>query len=408
MKVYLPVFMFATMLVAAMPAVGATNSGMGGASAANLSSMPAERNNPNNVNYAKYETRSTTRTYSSSGNAGNQYYTSQPTTNRSQMYRAYNGTSTERTSTTNRSQTVRKTMKRKYYLAHPFFQPTEGKFGSITDIGYNTASYNLDFIPGGYISDPKAKWSMDQIAVKEDLSFGITDKFGLLLMGRYDSTKYKFDWSDAATPDDEMKDNGLNIYGAGLQWRFTDNEKWIATLSGYYERQKDIANEFVLDLKAGYKVSKSTIYGLARGWWVLFDEEMYGNGIKGKDENGYDNVLFIEYGDEEKTFFVEGGLGVFSVLDEDWTLNVEALIGNYDWHNQASIKGALGWQPNDWFALNLYIKSAFYDSADGQKLRYWGTETDEHGVQSDLLYMGKTKLDKYREMSVGGQIIFYF
>lgn len=426
MKKYLPVFMFATILAAAAPAVGATNSGMGGASAANLSSMPAERSDPNNVNYTKYETRSTTRTYSNSGgyanngNYTNRYYASQPTTNRSQMYRSYNGTSTERTSTTNRSQTVRKSMKRKYYLAHPFFQPTEGKFGSITDIGYNTASYNMDFIPSGGITDSKAKWSMDQIAIKEDLSFGITDKFGLLLMGRYDSTEYKWDWSDIATPDDKTKDNGLNIYGAGLQWRFTDNEKWIATLSGYYERQKDIANDFVLDLKAGYKVSKSTIYGLARGWWVMFDDEMYGNGIRSLNAEGDTRSLFVEYGDEEKTFFVEGGLGVFSVLDEDWTLNVEALVGNYDWHNQASIKGAIGWQPNDWFALNLYIKSAFYDSADGQKLRYWGTETvvDEHGdpildangnkIESELRYMGKTKIDKYREMSIGGQIIFYF
>lgn len=407
MKMYLPVFMVAAMFGAMLPAVGATNTGMGGASAANLTGMPAVRSNPNNVNYAKYETRSTTRTYSNSTGAmgGNQYYSSQPTTNRSQMYRGYNGSTTTRTTTNNRTQTVRKTMKRKYYLAHPFFQPTEGKFGSITDLGFNTASYNLDFIPGGYISDPSAKWSMDQVAVKEDISFGITDKFGILLMGRYDSTKYKFDWSDASTPDDKMDDNGFNIYGAGLQWRFTDNEKWIATLSGYYERQQDIANDLVLDLKAGYKVSKSTIYGIARAWMVMFDEDMYGNGITGVDEYGNPGGLFIAYDDDvERAYFFEGGIGVFSVLDEDWTLNIEALVGNYDWHNQASIKGAFGWQPNDWFALNLYVKTSFYDSADGQKLDYYGIDA----LSGDWEYMGKTKLDKYREMSIGGQVIFYF
>lgn len=403
MKLNLSIFVAATMLIAGASAMGATNSGMGGASTANLSSMPAERSDPNNVNYAKYETRSTTRTYTTSGNTnGQSYYTSQPaTTNRSQMYRGYNGTTTTRTATTNRNQTVRRTMKRKYYLAHPFFQPTEGKFGSITDIGYNTASYNLDFAPEGTMTDTKAKWSMDQIALKEDLSFGITDRFGLLLMGRYDSTEYKFNWSTA--PDDKITDDGFNIYGAGLQWRFTDNEKWIATLSAYYERQQDIANEFVLDLKAGYKVSKSTIYGIGRGWLVLFDEDMYGNGITGKTELGEVESMFIEYdGDAERTFFFEAGLGVFSVLDEDWTLNVEALFGHYDWHNQASIKGALGWQPNDWFALNLYAKTSFYDSADGKDLNFYGTE---HG---EWAYMGKVKLDKYRETSIGGQIIFYF
>ena len=403
MKLNLSIFVAATMLIAGASAMGATNSGMGGASTANLSSMPAERSDPNNVNYAKYETRSTTRTYTTSGNTnGQSYYTSQPaTTNRSQMYRGYNGTTTTRTATTNRNQTVRRTMKRKYYLAHPFFQPTEGKFGSITDIGYNTASYNLDFAPEGTMTDTKAKWSMDQIALKEDLSFGITDRFGLLLMGRYASTEYKFDWSTA--PDDKIKDDDIDIYGAGLQWRFTDNEKWIATLSAYYERQQDVANEFVLDLKAGYKVSKSTIYGIGRGWLVLFDEDMYGNGITGKTELGEVESMFIEYdGDAERTFFFEAGLGVFSVLDEDWTLNVEALFGHYDWHNQASIKGALGWQPNDWFALNLYAKTSFYDSADGKDLNFYGTE---HG---EWAYMGKVKLDKYRETSIGGQIIFYF
>lgn len=407
MKMYLPIFMVAAMFGAMVPALGATNEGMGGASAADLTGMPATRSNPNNVNYAKYETRSTTRTYSNTTGAtgGNQYYSSQPTTSRSQMYRGYNGSTTTRTTTNNRSQTVRKTVKRKYYLAHPFFQPTEGKFGSITDLGFNTASYNLDFIPGGYISDPSAKWSMDQIAVKEDLSFGITDRFGILLMGRYDSTKYKFDWSDPATPDDKMDDNGFNIYGAGLQWRFTDNEKWIATLSGYYERQQHIANDIVLDLKAGYKVSKSTIYGIARAWMVMFDEDMYGNGITGVDEYGNEGGLFIAYDDDvDRAYFFEGGLGVFSVLDEDWTLNLEALVGNYDWHNQASIKGAFGWQPNDWFALNLYVKTSFYDSADGQKLDYYGIDA----LSGDWEYMGKTKLDKYREMSIGGQVIFYF
>lgn len=403
MKLNLSIFVAATMLIAGASAMGATNSGMGGASTANLSSMPAERSDPNNVNYAKYETRSTTRTYTTSGNTnGQSYYTSQPaTTNRSQMYRGYNGTTTTRTATTNRNQTVRRTMKRKYYLAHPFFQPTEGKFGSITDIGYNTASYNLDFAPEDTMTDTKAKWSMDQIALKEDLSFGITDRFGLLLMGRYASTEYKFDWSTA--PDDKIKDDDIDIYGAGLQWRFTDNEKWIATLSAYYERQQDVANEFVLDLKAGYKVSKSTIYGIGRGWLMLFDEDMYGNGITGKTELGEVESMFIEYdGDAERTFFFEAGLGVFSVLDEDWTLNVEALFGHYDWHNQASIKGALGWQPNDWFALNLYAKTSFYDSADGKDLNFYGTE---HG---EWAYMGKVKLDKYRETSIGGQIIFYF
>ncbi len=396
---------FSVMLLAAVvavPAMGATNWGAQAGSTADLTGAPAVRSNPSNVNYQKYETRSTTRTYSNAGgqNYGTVQYTAQPST-RSQMYRTYNSGTATRTATTARTETVRSTMKRKYYLAHPFFQPTEGKFGAITDLSYNTASYDIDFIPSGTMSDTDAKWEMRQFAIKEDLSYGITDRLGVLLMGRYDFSKYKFDWSTA--PDDKMDDDGLNIFGAGLQWRFVDNEKWIATVSGYYERQKDIANEFVLDLKGGYKVSKSTIYGLARGWLVNFDDKMYGNGITGKNESGVVESLFISYDDDAKTtFFIEGGLGVFSVLEEDWTLNLEAIFGHYDWHNQASIKGAIGWQPNDWFALELYAKTSFYDTAEGKKLDFYGTE----GGVWDA--MGKAKLDKYNETSFGGRIMFYF
>ena len=402
--------------VVAMPAVGATNWGSQAGSTADLTGAPAVRQNASNVNYQKYETRSTTRTYSTDAGArstaSGAYY--QPSTNRSQMYRAYNNGATTRTATNTRAETVRSTMKRKYYLAHPFFQPTEGKFGAITDLSYNTASY--DFALTDYtMADPltdldstSGKWKMKQFAVKEDLSYGITDKLGVLLMGRYDFSKYKFDWDGAGVPDDSMDHNDLSIFGAGLQWRFVDNEKWIATLSGYYERQKDIANDFVLDLKAGYKVSKSTIYGLARGWLMLFDEEMYGNAITGKDANGVNGEFDIIFDDDAKTtLFVEGGLGVFSVLEEDWTLNLEALFGYYDWHNQASVKGAIGWQPNDWFAMELYAKTSFYDTAEGKSLRArqiqqlgsgdWGIVMEGHG-----------KMDKYQEMSFGGRIMFYF
>ena len=401
MKRNFSVFMLLAAFVA-MPAFGETNWGAQAGSTADLTGAPAVRSNPTNVNYQKYETRSTTRTYSDAGarsTASGSYY--QPSANRSQMYRTYNTGTTTRSATTTRTETVRSSMKRKYYLAHPFFQPTEGKFGMITDLGYNTASYDIDFAPLGEMSDTEAKWKMKQFAIKEDLSYGITDKLAVLLMGRYDITKYKFDWKTA--PDDTMDDNDLNIFGAGLQWRFVDNEKWIATLSGYYERQKEIANEFVLDFKAGYKVSKSTIYGLARGWLVLFDDEYYGNGITGKNESGNVESLFISYDDDAKTtFFVEGGLGVFSVLGEDWTLNLEAIFGHYDWHNQASIKGAIGWQPNDWFALELYGKTSFYDTAEGKNLDFYGTQGGEWGK------MGKAKLDNYQEMSFGGRVIFYF
>ena len=263
------------------------------------------------------------------------------------------------------------------------------------------------------ISDPKAKWDMKGFSIKEDFSYGITDRFAVLVMGQYDSNKYKFDWS--SSPDDKMDDNGFNLWGLGAQWRFVDNSQWIGTLSGYFQHQKDIANNYVLDLKGGYKIARSTIYGLLRGWYVDFDGNSYGNGIEGTTEEGNKAAVFIAYDtDVDNAFYIEGGAGVFSVLDEDWTLNVEAVFGHYDWHNQFSIKGAIGWQPNDWFALNLYAKASLYDSADDKSLGYWGFGYLMQGNGGDDVYVndwlqhGSAKISDYQEMKVGLQAIFQF
>jgi uncharacterized protein YxeA len=391
MKNYLSVL---AIMIAALPAYGANNYYTNNNYSANNNYM----RNVRNTNYEKTETRTRTRTYSpAKSNNANPYRAAAA----NQPYYYNRGENPNRAYAADRSSDLRTRVKRKYYLAHPFFQPTEGKFGLISDLSYGTSSYDIAFNPIGTMSDTAAKWSMKQFAIKEDLSFGITDHVGIVLMARYDSSEYKFDWSDS--PDDKMDDSGLNIYGAGLQWRFVDTDEWIATASGYYQRQKGVANEAVLDLKAGYKIAKSTIYGIARGWLVDFDEDYYGNGIVGTDINGNPAGIFIAYDMEPKnTFFVEGGLGVFSVLGEDWTLNLEGIFGHYDWHNQAYVKGAFGWQPNDWFALNLYGKVAFYDTAEDKKLDFYGTEAGTWG------YMGTVNLDNYTEMSFGGQVIFYF
>lgn len=415
MKKQMSLFIWAAAVFGMAPVWAATNIGARAASSADLSGAPAVRSR-DNVNYEKYQTRSTTTTYTAR-DAGDLYYT-QPQS-RSALYKQYDSntrsgtarTTTTRNVRTTRAETVRSTLKRKYYLAHPFFQPLKGKFGSVTDVSYNTNSYKMDFTPAENmtINDTKAKWDMKGFSVKEDFSYGITDRLAVLAMAQYDSNKYKFDWSTA--PDDKMDDDGFNLFGLGAQWRFIDNEKWIGTLSGYFQHQKDIANNYILDLKGGYKVSRSTIYALARGWYVDFDGNSYGNGIEGTTAEGNKAAIFIAYDtDVDNAFYIEGGLGVFSVLDEDWTLNLEAVFGDYDWHNQASIKGAIGWQPNDWVALNLYAKTAFYDSADDKKLGYWsyGAQGPDGNYINGWVKHGEAKLSDYKETKVGLQAIFHF
>ncbi len=400
MKMQLSLLGLAVALVGVTPALSATNYGTRAGSSVDLTSAPAVRERTQ-VNYEKYSTRTSTRTYDEA-DAKNIYYTAPAA--RSDLYKQYGGDA-QTTVRTTRAETYRNVLQRKYYLAHPFFQPLKGKFGSVTDFSYGMNSYDLAFTPIGEMSDTASTWNMSRFAIKEDFSFGITDRVAILAMAQFDVSDYEFDWSNPNTPDDSSDDTGFNLFGLGFQWRFADTEKWIATASAYYQYQNDVSNNVVLDLKAGYKVSSSTIYGLARGWYLNFEDTSYGNGAVGVDPDGNPTTFFLAYNtDADNTFFLEGGLGVFSVLDEDWTLNIEAILGYYDWHNQASLKAAIGWQPNDWFALNLYGKMALWDSANGEDLSFWQTDYKD-GV---FRKMGTANLDNYSDVTIGVQAIFLF
>ncbi len=404
MKKQISMFLTAMMTVGIVPVMAAVNTGTRAASSVNLTDAPYTREKAN-VDYKKYETRTTASTYAAN-DAKNLYYT-QPV-KRSDLYKQYQSNQTSastQTVRTSRSEVLSTQMRRKYFLAHPFFQPLQGEFGSVTDLSYNTNSYDLTLTPVGATSttDNNGTWNGSQISVKEDLSYGITDRIAVMGMLRYDIADYELDW--AASPDDKMSNSDLSLFGLGAQWRFVDNDKWIATASAYFQHQKDIANNFILDLKAGYKISTTTIYGLGRAWYVDFDGSIYGNGINGVDANGNGSGIFIAYEtNADSAVYAEGGFGIFSVLDEDWTLNLEAVLGYYDWHNQANLKAAFGWQPNDWFALNLYAKTAVYDSADGQDLDFlfWGVDnpTWTNG--------GSVNIENYSETSIGLQAMFKF
>lgn len=349
------------------------------------------------VSYSKTTQKTSSKRYTS-----NNSYVSP--SNRSAMYKSGKKTTT---SQTRRNGTLVGRQVRKYFLANPFYQPLKGKFGMFTDLSYANSSYDFPINPTvSALNGVEGSWNMNQFTIKEDLSFGITDRLALVAMAQFDISDYKFEWNDGS-PDDKDDSSDLNLFGLGLQYRFVDTDDWIAMASAYYQHQKDASDNAVLELKAGYKVGTSTIYGVGRGWYISLDGNSYGNGIQGTDSAGNDAMFYIAYqvGDSN-LFYAEGGMGVFSVLNQDWTLNLEAVYGTYDWHNQASVKGAFGWQPNDWFALNLYLKTVFYDSADDKNLAlYWQNPA---GGMPDLTYVGRADIENYAETRAGVQVLFEF
>ena len=361
--------------------------------------------------YEVVPAQTTTTTTYSSGNYGAKY------NNRS--YNNYNdGYVVREKQTTTRTYS---TQERKYFLAHPFFQPLKGRFGSVTDFAYaaNNFKFNilngsvLDLDTGNYYADAdgntlfasylSGKEEAKQFLVKEDFSFGITDTLAVIAMAQYDKTKTTFkDWKDSSDPtwasaSDSYSSSGLNLFGIGIQDRFVDNDEWIAMISAYYQHQKDTANTFIGELKAGYKIDRTTVYGLLRaGYSRLTKGDIYGAYVEGDGD-----YMMLSYKTDTKDIVqVEGGLGAFAVLNKYFTLNGELIYGHYDWHEQLNIKGAIGWQPGDMFALNLYASTSLYDSASDKTKKYFTYDVNPEGYATTTGFtIWRWKIVRFRSLT---------
>ena len=319
---------------------------------------------------------------------------------------------------------------RKYFLAHPFFQPLKGNFGSVTDIAFARNSFGFDLLNSVvYDLDPNSssyypntgvpltygpldlggKAQTDQFLVKQDFSFGLTDKLAIVAMGQYDSTKLQFkDWT-SGDPDNENKDSGVNVFGFGFQLRFVDTPKVIGMTAVNYESQRDTSDSVLADLKLGYKFDRTTLYLVGRGGYSWLKEKDAAYGFYVGDDSG--DWLMLSYKrDVSDVFFAEGGLGIFSVLSKYFTVNAEAFFGSYDWHNQLKAMAAFGVQPFDSFALNIYASGVLYDSADNKTKEFLNYDVNPVAFpETTLAYaVGDYKIKNYNEYKIGAQIILHF
>ena len=345
----------------------------------------------------------------------------------------------DRTTTTRRSV---KSQERKFFLAHPFFQPLKGKFGSVTDVSFARSTTNFTLLNAnvkdldassptvgnvakglGFNTELKAKEITTQFAIKEDISYGLTDKLALMLMAQYDKTEMEVkDWSDGSSGT-KTSTSGLNVFGVGLQGRFLDTPEYIGMLSGYFQHQKDAANTLMAELKLGTKIDRFTLYGLARASYSKLDNKgAYGAYMKEDDGDWF--MLSYQL-NTDNVFQAEGGIGAFAVFNKYMTGKAELTYGSYDWHEQMNLRGEIGFQPGDSFAINLYASAALYDSAKGKTKTYmnydinpeWGTsggikDADNNVIispDSKLTYTyGDYKINKYNEYKIGIQGILYF
>jgi hypothetical protein len=144
---------------------------------------------------------------------------------------------------------------------------------------------------------------------------------------------------------------------------------------------------------------------LRAGYSVLTKGDIYGAYVEGDG----DYMMLSYKTDVNDIFHLEGGVGAFAVLNKYFTLNGELIYGHYDWHNQLNFKGAIGWQPRDMFALNLYGMVSLYDSAEDKTHEYMMYDVNPDNYTTGIAYTtGDYKIKDYNEWKIGVQAILYF
>lgn len=320
-------------------------------------------------------------------------------------------------------------------LPDPFFQPCSGNFLSLTDIGYATNTYNFEVEQcSGPWCGLSGKWDAREIFVKEDVMVGITDNLSINGMIKYSNAKYKMHWNEFTDPygtyfpptTDTMTDSGINTWGLGLQYLIFEDDQWVANANASYQNTRDVSDAITLGGKLGYKTSPSTtFYGLANLAYIMWDQPVYGNAVV----DNYGQVAFIAFNADgtnnisgnSSSLYAEFGGGVFTKLSDEWSVNLEAKYGYYEWHSQIAGYASLFWQPTDWIALGIYGATSIWDSANGANKIYlysWCNGTDSQcyidainaGVAEPLApnCEGRVALSKYNEMQFGAKLILYF
>ena len=316
---------------------------------------------------------------------------------------------------------------RKFFLSNPFFQPLEGRFGSLTDISYahNSMNFNImnvniyknDYetvLDSGTV-DLSGKAETSQFMVTENIFIGLTDTLSLVGMAAYDSTRISLsNWSGSSltqwnnvTGISSNSSSGVNVFGIGLQTRFIDSDKYIGFLRGMYKHEDNV-NTISGEIKVGHKIKRTTIYGLVDLNYFDFTEgDMYGMVFNGHD--GDQMILAYQTG-VTSALYGEFGVGVFSVLNKYVTAKGELIYGSYDWHNQISMNLDLGYQPNDTISFDLYGTFALYDSAKGMKRTYgvWDFNPTDYPSEPMVYRVGQYEIDKYGEWRIGAQVSLYF
>jgi hypothetical protein len=387
-------------IVLAMISVVSTSVSFAASSVADLSSGPAKKEDYQMVNV---QNNIDTRRVKSDANL---YYVAKD--KRSDVIsRNYNGCIGDECYNTARSiraDEKRTKDERKYNLNNPFYQPKQGDFASVTDLSYRDNSLEFSVLPGtGGWQNHAGKYSATSTVAAEHLSYGISDDFAVIGGLEFAKSNLDINWDTISAPfnHDKGSDSKLDMWGFGAQWRFVNNDKWIGTLMGTYEKMVDVANVFTGDVKAGYKVNNMTVYGFGRLYMLDWEGEGYGFGLT----NQYDQ---IEYFTLEPTasssVYYDLGMGVFTAINKDWSTDLTLGYSDAEWHTQVWGRASVSYQPWKNAAFTLYGKIALMDSADDFNESTIIFVNNDGSVSME----GVAAFDNYSDTTVGLQLTLAF
>ncbi|MBO4521130.1 MAG: porin [Alphaproteobacteria bacterium] len=186
-----------------------------------------------------------------------------------------------------------------YAVVHPFYTPAQGKFLSTTALNYEHASMKA--------KDFDAKRRASDIAVSEELKFGVTDdiQVGVFVARDWEKMKEK----DALDPfPREANREFTNTLGFGVGYNIINDGKAFLNAALEYRREftRD-GNEFVDDDEHDRYVKLGVTGGYDLGEVTVFGSVAYDRQIDSEKELNVPG-FFVEHEYKEKLYTLEAGV----------------------------------------------------------------------------------------------------
>lgn len=302
-------------------------------------------------------------------------------------------------------------------LADPFFQPRKGKMALSLDGQYSSFSNDFelldDYRPGGGGSLQGRKFGWDGSVTNYVLGarYGIADSLEIRGAASFQNSNRVYrgrGLNDAGTDlGGDIKtheESDFNSWGLGLAWKAADTEDFVFRLMAEYKVWGD-SNLVYVEGSGGVRRGDSTIYARVAGYFYNNDYEAYGFGLNAA--NGAEYVYFEE--DNKNPMYIEGTLGLFTELNDAFSIDLFATYASLEWHNTITAGAHVAFQPVDSFMIGVYGNYTLYDNASGKDdLRMWSNLAMDNFGEYVWRPVSNIRLDNPSEFNVGVGATLYF